>query len=124
MFDRVKWEMVCSFESNISRKSGKIYLDCTTFWVSADRKGEMHIQFEEDASEYLGRYISNRAVTLACNTSNDTSFVIGFAPDRGQAEAALKSHELDGQVVLIDSIGGEERSLTRRPIRRGRKRSM
>ena len=83
--------MVSAFESKIARKSGKIYLNSTTFWVTPDKHqdGAMNIQFE-DAAEEFGRYITNDAFTQACNEPGDASIVIGFAPNQYEAEAAIE----------------------------------
>lgn len=92
-FDRIQWGMVAAFESNIARVSGKIYLNSTTFWVTPDRhpNGAMTIQFQ-DAAEELGQHFTNDAFTQACNEPGEASIVIGFAPNKYQAETALEEH--------------------------------
>ena len=56
--------MGSAFESKIARKSGKIYLNSTTFWVTPDKHqdGAMNIQFE-DAAEEFGRHNTKRAMS-------------------------------------------------------------
>ena len=90
-FNRVQWGIVSAFESKIARKSGKIFLNSTTFWVTPDKHPDsaMKIRFE-DAAEELGRHITNDAFTQACNEPGDASIVIGFALNQFQAEAALE----------------------------------
>ena len=121
-FAQLKWYMVSTHETELSRRDGVIFINKTTFWVSPDRNpnGQACIQFDAVDSEKMGKHISDDAFTAACGKSGDAEIIIGIAPQERQVEDAIRRHE-HTMAAAYEPDGTKHTPRSMRARRRARK---
>ena len=118
-FDRLRWDMVASFECSITRVASVVTVKNTTFWLSSDRNPQsgMQIVFDSLNGQEMGQQISNQAITQATKRG-DISFTLGFANDEFTANQAFNAHM---QSNSVETDGSYSHSLPARPVSARRK---
>ena len=124
-FDRLRWDMIASFECSITRVASVVTVQKTKFWVSADRdpRSGMEVVFDSVNGREMGQQISNQAITQATKRG-DISFTLGFANNEFTAtqafDALMQSDSADTGGSYAHNIAPRPVS-ARRKSRRGRR---
>lgn len=108
-FKRLKWEMIASFECEVSRIDGEIKLRQTSFWVTPDRnpRGMMTMQFDSHDAAVLGAKMKNDSITAATGEQGDCEFVIGFANDEYMAKDIVEEYVDRGTHTAVAFVAYE-----------------
>ena len=121
-FQRLQWNMVACWESNVSRHGNKIRLHETTIWVTPNRdpRGMMVMKFSPSIARQLGRKLKSESITSATNQEGDCSFVLGFANDEYVANDVVHEYVSAGTHTAVATVAyrPEEDARTRSTTRR------
>ena len=101
---------MASFESTITRYSGKIRLHKTTFWTCPDRDSRSAFAIELDPENaFFGAKLTNAAINLAIGEKGDTNIVIGFANKEYVARKAIAQHCKKGATLVVTRTVGKKK---------------
>ena len=105
-FDRLKWNMVACWESEVSRTGNTIKLHQTTIWVTPDRdpRGMMLFKFDNTTAKRLGAKLQSEHITLATTQEGDCSFVLGFANDEYVANNVVDEYVSAGTHTAVATV--------------------
>lgn len=118
-FQRLRWEIVASFECSIKRVGSTISIEKTSFWTSPARIPEslLTMVFVDPKDNELGQQLSSDAITLATNNTGDISFMLGFANNEYIANQAFNAHL---QNDSNEPVGSYSHALAPRRVSGGR----
>ena len=122
--DRLRWDMVACWESDVSRVANVVKLHQTSIWVTPDRnpQGMMIMKFGPPTDAQLGTDITSESITLSSCQEGDCRFVLGFANDEYTANAVVDQYVSDGTHSAVASVVFQPSHASTRSSRRMRKR--